>query len=292
MRFRIHETEIGLGVEALGSVCLTFLLCTLLILSVTLCRDVDKRRAASRDCAFFILHWVSTVFLLGVVFDNFSHYEMKESQICRGMALLLDTTWVLVRISILNIYSVRLNDLVQKSILDPTIRYVCWSAMIVGTIPLFTTRAKAEIGEHGRCKYTPGPLMVQWATLTQIIPCLIYIVLFTIPFYKYPIGTWKGPEAFHLALVIFDALLDIGTMVTVFFAQNHRQSVVIYVANVMLSNFLLIFIFSDWRLRLLPCENRRIGGVPERRSLLTSTLDCEDRQYPAIKRNWSIGDIG
>jgi len=289
MRFRIHETAIGFEVEALGSVCLTFLLCTLLVLSVTLCRDVDKRRAASRDCAFFILHGVSAVFLLGVVFDNFSLYKMNERQICFWMALLVDTLWVLERISVLNIYRVRLNDLVQKSIFDPTVRYVCWSAMFVGIIPLFTTTVKAEIGEQGRCEHTPGTLMVQSAALTQVIPCLIYIVLFTVPFYKYPFGTWKGPEGFHLAIVIFDALLDIVTMVTVFFAR-HQQYVAIYIANVMLSNVLLVFIFSDWQLRLLPCKNRRIAEVPEGRSLLTSTFDDEDRLYPSIKREWSIGD--
>jgi len=289
MRLSLNEATTSFGVEALGSVCLTFLLCTLVVLSVTLCSDVDKRRAASRDCAFFILHGVSTVFLFGLVFNNFSHYEMNERQMCYGMALLVDITWVLVRMSVFNIYSVRLNDLVQKSIFDPAVRYVCWLAMLVGIIPLFTTTVEAEIGKQGRCEHTPGRLMVQSAALTQLVPCLIYIVLFTIPFYKYPFGTWKGPEGFHLAVVIFDALLDIGTMVTIFFVQSHRQYIV---ANVMLSNVLLVFIFSDWRLRLLPCKNRRIAEVPEGRSLLTSTFDYEDRPYPAIKRDWSIGDIG
>jgi len=72
MRLNLYEAETSFGVEALGSLCLTFLLCTLVVLSVTLCSDVDKRRAASRDRAFFILHWVSTLFSLGVVFENFS----------------------------------------------------------------------------------------------------------------------------------------------------------------------------------------------------------------------------
>jgi len=290
MRLNLYEAETSFGVEALGSLCLTFLLCTLVVLSVTLCSDVDKRRAASRDRAFFILHWVSTLFSLGVVFENFSRYERNERHICYFIALLVDTTWLVVRISVFNIYSVRLNDLIQKNIFDPWVRYVCWSAMLVSTIPLFTAAiVKAEIGEKGRCEHTPKTQMLQLAALTQVIPCLIYIVLFTIPFFKYPIrGAWRGPEGFHLAVVIFDALIDIGTMVIVFFAKSRRQCVEIYLANVIVSNVLLIFIFSDWQLRLLPCKNKRISEVPEGRSLLTS-MDFQDRMYPAIKSDWEIG---
>merc|ERR550534_1803602 len=155
--------------------------------------------------------------------------------------------------------------------------------MLVGTVPLFMTMVKAEIGEEGRCERKPPHFMGHLAALTQVFSCLIYIVLFSIPFYKYPIGTWKGPEGFHFSVVIFDALLDVGTMVTVIFAQSPRNCAIIYVANVMLSNVLLVFIFSDWQLRLLPCKNRRIREVPEGRSLLTSTMDYEDRLYPAIK---------
>jgi len=289
MRLSLNEATTSFGVEALGSVCLTFLLCTLVVLSVTLCSDVDKRRAASRDCAFFILHGVSTFFSLEVVFENFSRYEKNERHICYFMALLVDTTWVVVRISVFNIYRVRLNDLIQKNIFYPTVRWVCWSAMLVGTIPLFTAAiVKAEIGDQGSCEHTPRRGMLQLAAFTQVISCLIYIVLFTIPFFKYPIGgAWKGPEGFHLAVVIFDALIDIGTMVIVFFAKSRRQCVVIYLANVILSNVLLVFIFSDWQLRLLPCKNRRITEVPEGRSLLTS-MDFQDR-YPAIKIDWEIG---
>jgi len=289
MILRLHDAATGFGVEALVSVCLTVLLCTLVVLSVTLCSDVDKRRAASRDCAFFILHGVSTLFSFGVVFESFSHYERNERRICWFMAFLVDTTWVVVRISVFNIYSVRLNDLTQKNIFGPAVRYVCWSAMLVGTIPLFAAGiVEAEIGAKGTCEHTPKTPMLELAALTQVIPCLIYIVLFTIPFFKYPIGAWKGPEGFHLAVVIFDALIDIGTMVIVFFVKSRRQCVVIYLANVILSNVLLVFIFSDWRLRLLPCKNRRISEVPEGRSLLTS-MDFQDRLYPVIKSEWEIG---
>merc|ERR1719233_1625573 len=81
-------------------------------------------------------------------------------------------------------------------------------------------------------------------------------------------------------------MIDVSTILFVNFLHlDNIWRICILVPSVVLSNVTLVFLFSDWRTRLIPCLNRRthrrFNSNRSRQSL--KGLDFYESLYPATK---------
>jgi len=265
------------------------------LLSISVCADVDKRKIASRDWAFVLFHGISVMFCAGVLIQNWGLYKSSEDILCKGVVFWESIIYVLLRVGILNVYYVRLSTLIHKGIFTKSIRYLCWVAMLSGisvVIPIATSELHGEIDKDGTCYYIVKPNAFKISAVAQVIPVLLFMVLYAVPCFKPQLSSssysWSLTWRTYLGVGILCTVIDISTILFVnFLPLNDLQRIGVLVPSIVLNNVILVFIFSDWRTRVIPCMNRRSNGYIER---LDSSLrpdvqgqDFKEAFYPTTE---------
>jgi len=259
-----HSDHLDTGIVALVGFLIPFVLLINVLLSITTCADVDKRKIASRDWAFVLFHGISVMFCAGVLIQNWGLYKYSEDALCKGVVFWESIIYVLLRVGVLNIYYVRLSTLIRKGIFTKWIRYLCWVAMLSGisvVIPIATSQLHGEIDEEGTCYYIVKPNAFKISAVAQVTPVLLFMVLYTVPCFKPQLSSsysWSLTWRTYLGVGIFCTVIDISTILFVnFLPLDSLQRISVLVPSIVLNNVILVFIFSDWRTRVIPCMNRR-----------------------------------
>jgi len=266
-----HSDHLATGIVALVGFLIPCVLLINLLLSITICADVDKRKIASRDWAFVLFHGISVMFCAGVLIQNWGLYKHSEDALCKGVVFWESIIYVVLRVGVLNVYYVRLSTLIQKGIFTKWIKYLCWVAMLSGisvVIPIATSQLHGELDEEGTCYYIVKPNAFKISAIAQVIPMLLFMVLYAVPCFKPQLSSsysWSLTWRTYLGVGIFCAVIDISTILFVnFLPLDILQRISVLVPSIVLNNVILVFIFSDWRTRVIPCMNRRSDGYTSR----------------------------
>jgi len=264
-----HSDSIQLD-SGIGALVGFFIPCILLInvlLSITICSDVDKRKIASRDWAFVLFHGVSVMFCAGVLIQNWVLYKSSEDILCKGVVFCESVVYVLLRVAVLNVHYVRLSTLIRKGVITKWIRYLCWVAMLSGTsvvIPIATSQLHAGIDDEGTCYFTVKPNAFKISAVAQVMPVFLFMVLYAVPCFKPQLSSsysWSLTWRTYLGVGILCTVIDMSTILFVnFLPLDNLARVSVLVPSIVLNNIILVFIFSDWRTRVIPCLNRRSNG--------------------------------
>jgi len=266
-----HSDHVNTCIVALVGFFITCILLINVLLSISICADVDKRKIATRDWAFVLFHGISVMFCAGVLIQNWGLYKSNEDILCKGVVFWESIIYVLLRVGVLNVYYVRLSTLIRKGIFTKWIRYLCWVAMLSGisvVIPIATSQLHGEIDKNGTCYYIVKPNAFKISAVAQVIPVFLFMVLYAVPCFKPQLSSsysWSLTWRTYLGVGIVCAVIDISTILFVnFLPLNKLQRISVLVPSIVLNNVILVFIFSDWRTRVIPCMNRRSNGYLDR----------------------------
>jgi len=126
-------------------------------------------------------------------------------------------------------------------------------------IPIAISQLDAYIRPDGTCSFTWTRGVFRTTAVAQVVPMFLFMVLFIIPCRKSQVNTshsWTSTWKTYLGVGIFCTVVNITTLLLVNFIQLSDSSrIFILLPSEVFNNIMLVFLFSDWRLRVLPCLN-------------------------------------
>jgi len=237
--------------------------------------NLDKRNVnvsiAKRDGArprafgMLFIHITSLVYGVSVFFEIFVRYSDNGEFFCHLAFYSGAITWGFFRASVLLLYFQRLDVLIQSNIYRPWVRRVCCS---LGCICALVTLAFAIIAikphfNGNKCEFhftIEHPNFNMWlytgGCFVQVIPSIVYLALFIYPMCKHSSysNAWRTTIHRHLVITVSAMCIDVTSIIITSFEDLSTEGIcAIILGDVFLCNVLLLFIYTDWKSRVLPC---------------------------------------
>lgn len=263
-----------LFVETVLVTTLALILMTTTIISlICKCNSVNPTQlkpTKTRAIWMISIHFSSFFYAVSVFFAMFVQYKTTDMVICKVACYCARVSWCFFRATKLLLYYQRLAVLIDKDLYSQWVRIICMflagsGLMIV--LPTAILIIKPTLSNGGECVYAdtssyPDFKYLDWNvflgdSVIQITASCIFLGLFLLPIFKTEASTnwWILTARRQLVITTIDIIFDIICLsVVAYLSLGDRDFWSILMANVLCGNVMLIFIFSDWRRRILPCS--------------------------------------
>jgi len=228
----------------------------------------EPNGARPRAFGMLLIHISSLGYGVSIFFEIFARWSDNGDYFCRLACYSGSITWSFFRASVLLLYFQRLDVLIQSNIYRPWVRRFCCSlGCICALVTLaFTIIATKPHFHEDKCEFDftmEHPNFKMWRTylyaggcFVQVIPSIVYLALFIYPICKYSpySNEWRTTIHRHLVITVTALCIDVASIIITSFEDLSTEAdCAIILCDVFLCNVLLLFIYTDWKSRVLPC---------------------------------------
>jgi len=231
--------------------------------------SIAKRNGARpRAFGMLFIHISSLGYGVSIFFEVFVRWSHSGDFFCHLFCYSGSITWSFFRVSVLLLYFQRLDVLIQSNIYMPWVRRLCCSLGCIcalGTLAFNIIATKPHFNED-KCEFDftmEHPNFKMWRTylyaggcFVQVIPSIVYLALFIYPICKYSpySNEWRTTIHRHLVITVTALCIDVTSIIITSFQDLSTEAYcAIILCDVFLCNILLLFIYTDWKSRVLPC---------------------------------------